>query len=229
MFGKGLLIREDNKKLKEIFKKEEVGITLHWIIIRFCQMCGIVLSASSVQHLTEKFMADFQFTRVDIIEFIVKIKCPPILDYYTGMHYLTQAKNEKVLGSRLTLFKAAFQRLENIQNYEFPFVGEYYAESLFGAMKLDSKVIGDVELVSRNLRKRWIRHKEENKEDSKDFVDYLCSSLWRLFTKPEKEIKDNVEESKTVEINMKKVSILDHSPMKKRTDCRNTTQTPGYR
>jgi len=67
-------------------------------------MCGIVLSANSVQHLTDKFMGSFQFTRADIINFIVKIKCPPILDYYTGMNYLTQAKKEKNIGEQVNTF-----------------------------------------------------------------------------------------------------------------------------
>jgi len=94
MFGRGLIYIPTLKTLKEILitiKAKE--LTLHWIIIRFCQMCGIVLSANSVQHLTDKFMGSFQFTRADIINFIVKIKCPPILDYYTGMNYLTQVSS----------------------------------------------------------------------------------------------------------------------------------------
>jgi len=39
---------------------------------------------------------------------------------------------------------AASQRLENVLNYEFEHVGEFYSESLFGAMKLDNNVIGDL-------------------------------------------------------------------------------------
>jgi len=159
MFGRGLI--PTPKTLKNILMNTKVGPTLHWIIIRFCQMCGIVLSANSVQHLTDKFMGSFQFTRADIINFIVKIKCPPILDYYTGMNYLTQAKKEKILGSKSTLFKAAFQRFENVLNYDFPYVGEFYAESLLCSMKLDKNVIGDMDLASKYLCERWNRNRKK--------------------------------------------------------------------
>jgi len=122
-------------------------------------MCGIVLGISSIKYLTnDKALNSFQFTRADITDFIVQIKYPPILDYYTGRHYLEQAKKkEKEVLSKLTLLKVASQRLENALNYDFVFVREFYSESLFGAIKLDHKVIGDMDLIEEYLHERWKR------------------------------------------------------------------------
>jgi len=128
-------------------------------------------------------------------------------------------KEEKEVLSKLTLLKAASQRLENALNYDFEHVGEYYSESLFGAMKLDRKVIGDMDTVEDYLHERWKR--TGRLLSTQDFVNCLCVSLWRLFKQlSQKEEENNknksIEEETTSseEVTLKSLEILKLSPVK---------------
>jgi len=81
----------------------------------------------------------------------------------------------------------ASQRLENALNYDFEYVGEYYSESLFGAIKLDRKVIGDMDLVEHYLYEKWYRNKSIR--FSELFLHFPLETLQTTISKKKKKKK----------------------------------------
>jgi len=78
MFGRGLLLTAEVKKLTQLISKERENTSLAWIFIRFCQLCGIIIRSNTVQSLNNNENS-FYFTRSDIVDFVVLIKCHPAL------------------------------------------------------------------------------------------------------------------------------------------------------
>jgi hypothetical protein len=134
-YSKAKGLTKDYEKVKECinFSKDELYIS--WIVIRFCQLCGIVLTHNAIQSLFGGY--SFQITRADVMDFVVNIKFPPILHYFTGIHYFKKAETEVILGTKLSLMKAASERLLNAIDFNFPNV-RYFFSSLSFTETLES-------------------------------------------------------------------------------------------
>jgi len=153
------------------------------------QMCGIVLSTNSVISLYDH--SSTSFTRANIVEFLPVIRYPPILDYYTGLYYINQAKSEKKVGSKLIFMKTASLRLENALGFQFPNAMGFYVESLFEAMKLDRNLVG-IYLCTDDIIEKYGKYfaKQKFQKSTQEYLDYLCSCLWKLFSTPLSPVKD---------------------------------------
>jgi len=88
MYSKGSLYN------KELFFKEFCEYSsswkLQWIIIRFSQLCGIFLTNDFIQSFQQNKISKIK--RTHILDFINIIKCPPLLDFYTGKYYFKKEK-----------------------------------------------------------------------------------------------------------------------------------------
>jgi len=182
MIGLGIISREKQSELKNILRSPSTiqDINIAWVIIRNCQMSGISLSSTSVLCLNEKL--NFTFSRADICGFVPLIKCPPILDYYTGLHYLTVGRNEKQLGSKLAAMKFAYQKLDNVISYDFPLVAAYHGEALFEACKLNHdllKIIAWDELFSIFTTKFV---DSGARVGTKEYIDCVLVAIWQIFS-----------------------------------------------
>ena len=82
------------------------NLDIRFIVIKFCQMCGIELSSETVQNISKSPHA--QFSSVDVKQFFPIVKYPAVLDYYSGKYLM-----EKV---RFKFFKLQEQvvRLKNV-------------------------------------------------------------------------------------------------------------------
>jgi len=122
MFCKGVLVGPLINEFKILLEKSIVNLETYWIVVRFCQICGIVISESSIKSLYQN-KESFVFTRADIVDFVTTIKCLPILDYYTGIYFLNLAKKEDNIPSRITLTAISLSRLERVINFQFEQIG----------------------------------------------------------------------------------------------------------
>jgi len=106
------------------------------------------------------------------------------MDYYTGLHFLTQARKEIKIGAKLSFLKASEVRLYNVLNLNFTSVKKYYAEALFGAIKLDRKVVGDWNQITQQYLKIW--KNKQKPTQSQEYIDYLCATIWQVLRKQKK-------------------------------------------
>jgi len=161
-----------------------------WIIIRFSQMCGIVLNQTRIQHLWDDSYS-FKFSEIDIIDFVVIINCP-ILDYYSGCYYNQLARKEKIAYTKLTLLKTSISTFENASLFKFPEVQFLYSEAQFEAIKLDCNVVGDWDNILHRYNEKW---ELNSSPSSAETWDYLCSILWRMFQgKQEYQLKEKFKQ-----------------------------------
>jgi len=156
------------KKKKKIYNKK---LLFAWIVIRFCQMCGIVLTPNCVKSLRKG--STFNFSRADIVEFITVTKCLPILDYYSGMHYFLKGKEEKLPMTKLALMKAAQQKLQNVFMFDFHNMKFDYAIVLFTCLKLNRKSVVDIDFIIEQLKLKL-------ESDDEIHFYYVCAIRWKM-------------------------------------------------
>eukprot|EP01124_Arcella_intermedia_P005738 TRINITY_DN13389_c0_g1_i1.p1 TRINITY_DN13389_c0_g1~~TRINITY_DN13389_c0_g1_i1.p1 ORF type:complete len:1042 (+),score=212.71 TRINITY_DN13389_c0_g1_i1:877-4002(+) len=180
MFGKGILPDKEKKKLASLFSEMKFGHHLNWIIIRFCQMTGIVLHPNTIKRI---FNVDlFVFTKADISDFVITMKFPPIFDYHTGVYYLEKARTAELCGSKIALYNIASERLSNVISYDLPRVREFYAESILGCYKFDNKYSGDIDLAIETYKNLLKLQTDTNSPQYLHY--YLChllTVLWKYF------------------------------------------------
>ena len=61
-------------------------LDIFFVIVKFCQMCGIELSSETVKNVYKN--PHIQFSSVDITQFFPIVKYPAVLDYYSGKHLM---------------------------------------------------------------------------------------------------------------------------------------------
>jgi len=177
MFADGLLVENENKNLKKLYlnslgmslenSKMKPTLNLSWVIINFCELCGISLTPASVAAVIGKEY--FEFSRADIKEYITVIKYPPILIYYTGLYYYYKGQKTQITKTKLSFMKNAVSRLVNVVGYPFQNVREQYATASLEILKLDSNFVCDIHFVIRTFSDLLVEYqnKIEGKENTK--------------------------------------------------------------
>jgi len=132
-------------------------VNFPWIIIRFCQLCGIVLPSNTVENIIKE--VDFQKSSIDIVDFQPIIKTLPILDYYSALYYCNIAKNTTSSGSKKKYWSIAADKFESIQSSLFPQIREQFTSAQFEKMKYDKNYFPDpdffIKSCQNTLFKLW--------------------------------------------------------------------------
>jgi len=201
MFANGILHETPKNQLKNLLNDDLEH--LHWIIIRFCELCGILLSDNCIHYL-QKDLLSFQFSNADIVDTFPVIKCPAILDYYTGHYYYIMARKEDSVGARLTYLKAALERLDNVKDLNFYKSNDYFMECLFETVKLDHNCACDWERVTTYFKSQF-------HNSSREKLNYLSAILWQWFLDSTKDVPHPIEIASGNNFVTKFYNCLDHT------------------
>jgi len=162
-----------------ILNSDTLKLNIRWIIIRFCQMGGIILGQNCVQTLSDvKDLDKVKFSRADIVDITGVIKCSPILDYHCGIYYYEKARRETLSPSKINLFRVAKMILERTINYDFLNVRYFYSLSQLEPVMMDRTITVNWTFVVEEIFKKW---ESTGYKQGEEHLYFLCALLWPIF------------------------------------------------
>eukprot|EP01124_Arcella_intermedia_P006830 TRINITY_DN14123_c0_g1_i2.p1 TRINITY_DN14123_c0_g1~~TRINITY_DN14123_c0_g1_i2.p1 ORF type:complete len:1045 (-),score=251.80 TRINITY_DN14123_c0_g1_i2:2007-5141(-) len=177
MFGYGIIMMSDMDSFVTIINSCRQKLNIGWIVLRFCQLCGIVLHQNTINHVNAGTLKNL--SKADIVDFVHIIKLPPIIDFYTAKYYFEKARLQNFSRSSLALLVYAEERLENLINYPFPEIEKTYALVMLWNSILDRNHVFDYEMVIKTLESVLSTMKKGTKEFRDLYADYFCAYIWK--------------------------------------------------
>eukprot|EP01125_Pyxidicula_operculata_P010592 TRINITY_DN3486_c0_g1_i1.p1 TRINITY_DN3486_c0_g1~~TRINITY_DN3486_c0_g1_i1.p1 ORF type:complete len:1904 (+),score=397.79 TRINITY_DN3486_c0_g1_i1:1-5712(+) len=122
----------------------------------------------------------FQFTAVDIIDFIPILKYPPVLDYHSGRYFLSEAEKSGNILRKQSYLKAAQEKLASSFS-AFPLHNEFrffYAYTLFLNFKFQPTKFVDIPFIISAFEDRLCE-----KDEQTNFVvklNLVIAIFWRM-------------------------------------------------
>eukprot|EP01124_Arcella_intermedia_P032087 TRINITY_DN7415_c0_g1_i1.p1 TRINITY_DN7415_c0_g1~~TRINITY_DN7415_c0_g1_i1.p1 ORF type:complete len:1494 (+),score=364.09 TRINITY_DN7415_c0_g1_i1:414-4484(+) len=207
MFGVGILPNDTISSLLDLVDKFASEVNIPWVLLRFCQICGIVLPEVTINHLHSGSLT--YLSKADITDFVHILKIPPIIDYYTSKYYIAKAKEHNYSKSSLSLLASAESRLENILNYPFPDIKLIYCQVMLWNSILDRNHVCDYDMVIRTLENSLQVHIKEYNLSSGElaldlYVDYLSARLSKVINK---EMEDTALKSQPKVLDKPKIEL----------------------
>jgi len=193
MFVRGIMDTKYTLSFETFFSKTLHSLQqphfLSWILLRFSQYCGILLTNNCINQIASGHY--LKITSVDLLDFKVKIKCLPFLDYYGGLHYLNQARQTQIIRTKITLLKSAEEKLNRIRNYDLPDVRLYHVEALFTCMRLDSSTVGNINEIMLTYEEMLTKTNKGSEQYFEFYLNYLCACFWEtLLSKNQEKERD---------------------------------------